>query len=800
MLNRVVNIALVAVIVLVSGFAVQMSRGDTNPNPAVTLRIDITNDTWVDQGSPSANHCSNTILEVTKSAASITKRAFVQFPITDIPAGVEIIGAKMGLTYLSSQITEGTGYWNLRLKRVTASWVCTSMNWTNQPAFSTIVESAVVSNDTQTFQQPYFFDVLYAVSQWRLGLWSNFGLAITWDSDTSNPLDEADFRAFSASGGSPFVEIVYQPNTAIVNPFYFCDGGPCELGVFSGSGLAPWLFKVEAQEGSGAFKRVNPESIATNLSTVLRIRVKDFFDNELYNQSRTITSNPTYWDVGIPYRLFKVLNERVDLTAISIRPGSATPIAMDLMPHEIWSVPLKSGISYTINFTLKDRDQNAIATLSLVRTLSAAVSYIVNGTNIQEILTNLDGLTLTVNQFNDLLQPGVFLQGDVPFVPDRGDVPSGELLGAAADLDPFRTVIYEVHRSGTGTSIPVGPFFSAAEPTVTILRDDLFLAGSYTRLYVNDTKNTTSTADDTIVLDTTSARTYIALGGQNITVRVLGSTGVTVDRFSKVKLVQAFSWTQDLQSTQFTYQPSVANSLNVSWSSVFVFISWVPTTTPDPKTVVVTDTQNQIVLDRGVHYDLTDAGVYLMLTSLGAGVTRSFLVTYYELVNDTAILEPSCYPGRLQLGTFAGKGYTLLEFACTNLNANAYAGRIVLVLDTPQLVDRDSVIVLDGDGDQVDPKLLYWNDQRTLVVQRQSVGARSTETFRVYFDFEPDVLTVNWFRANSVLVVALVAAAVIVSASGYRFGKDARTREIAKPTFVAGLAILVIVVLVAFVV
>jgi hypothetical protein len=552
------------------------------------------------------------------------------------------------------------------------------------------------------------------------------------------------------------------------------------------------------------YLRAPASGFNANLSQPATLRAMDFFGNELYNTTQTVTSNPFFWNVPIPYRLFKVLNERDDLTAVSIQPGTGTPIAMDLMPHEIWSVPLKSAISYTISFTLKDRELNAIGTLTLVRTLSAAVSYIVNGTNIQEILTNLDGLTLTVNEFNDLLQPGVLLTGDFPFVPDRAEPVIFEALSDPTNLDPYRTTVYSVHRNGTGSSFQLGSSFSAAEPTVTVLEDNLFLAGSYTRLYVNDTKNTTSTADDTVLVNTTSALGYKALGGQNVTVRVLGGT-VTADRFAKVRIVNAFSWSQDTETNTYSYGPVLSNPLNVSETSVYMFASWVPNHTPDPNTVEVLDVQNSIVRQRGVNYDITDGGVYLMLNSLAAGTSRSFRITYEQALNDTNTLEPSCYPGVLKTGTYGGHDYSLIEVVCTNLNVNDYTGRVVFVLKTSQAIDRSSVIVVDGAGREVAGGLLYWNDERTLVVQRQAVSAHASVTYSVYFTFEPELGTVNWFRSNSPLIVVALAIAAMISAAGYilpasQDPRSKRRQEISRPAFVGLLGLLLIVIVIAYVV
>ncbi len=137
-----------------------------------------------------------------------------------------------------------------------------------------------------------------------------------------------------------------------------------------------------------------------NLTQPVTLRALDFFGNELANITATVNANPFFINVPLPYRMLKVDNARDEITNVAIAPyGSTNPMAFSLMPREIWSAPVKQGVTYYLNFTLLALDYSTVSSLSILRTFSTSVSYIVNGTaTIDQIAVDLSGTTTNLNQ------------------------------------------------------------------------------------------------------------------------------------------------------------------------------------------------------------------------------------------------------------------------------------------------------------------------------------------------------------------------------------------------------------------
>ena len=94
--------------------------------PQITLSASA--DAWVDQGSPSSNKGSDSILKV-MSKSSNNLRAFVQFNLPVAPQGCVVQSATLRL-YAASSRTGRT----LQALQVHSSWTENSVTWNNQPA------------------------------------------------------------------------------------------------------------------------------------------------------------------------------------------------------------------------------------------------------------------------------------------------------------------------------------------------------------------------------------------------------------------------------------------------------------------------------------------------------------------------------------------------------------------------------------------------------------------------------------------------------------------------------------------
>src|SRR6266571_3180264 len=382
------------------------ARAATNANPILTLRIAITNDTWIGNGAfLNSNFCTNTALIVHANAGAV-QRALIQVPVAALPSNAGIISATLDLTAYGSISSASGGLTGalpstpLDAVRITQSWTCNTVTYNNQPTTGAQFGGMLVSNETATYPQPTPIDITQAVQNWFAGTWANQGFELLFDSDLGTCCNQ-DFRVRSAEstvGGTPFVLVQYQLPTATIYPAYYCTGGPCETGILSGSGLPPTLFNITYAENNGTFRRApRPDLLLTNLSTYYTLRVSDFFGNFLYNASKVVTSTTFVWIVAIPYGIFQVYSMRDTFTSLSIKPAGGTAMLIDIPPRAWWALPLKSQVAYWLNFTLLDANLAAITTINIIRTMGTKLSFIVNGTTLSQVSMNQNGNWETTN-------------------------------------------------------------------------------------------------------------------------------------------------------------------------------------------------------------------------------------------------------------------------------------------------------------------------------------------------------------------------------------------------------------------
>jgi hypothetical protein len=94
--------------------------------PAVTVTS--TADAWIDQGSPTSNKGTDSILKV-MSKSKNNMRALVKFNLPQIPQGCVVQSATLRL-YTASTKTGRT----IQVLQINANWTENGVTWSNQPA------------------------------------------------------------------------------------------------------------------------------------------------------------------------------------------------------------------------------------------------------------------------------------------------------------------------------------------------------------------------------------------------------------------------------------------------------------------------------------------------------------------------------------------------------------------------------------------------------------------------------------------------------------------------------------------
>jgi hypothetical protein len=149
-------------------------------------------DTYVYEPDPIENFGNDSYI-FAGAAVVDTCRAYLQFSLALLPEDIVITSARVGLNYVSTDISATTA---IGAYPVLGAWSETTITWNNQPAFATTPEysynvPAAVSN---AFIYWYITDM---VGSWHDGSLANFGLVLKSVDESA----EEGWKGFNSSDG-----------------------------------------------------------------------------------------------------------------------------------------------------------------------------------------------------------------------------------------------------------------------------------------------------------------------------------------------------------------------------------------------------------------------------------------------------------------------------------------------------------------------------------------------------------------------------------------------------------------------
>ncbi|MEJ5200507.1 MAG: DNRLRE domain-containing protein, partial [Anaerolineae bacterium] len=187
--------------------------------PAASTTLYPVADTWVNYFLPNNNYGTTTQLRVGSSECPgqgfpDRGRALLRFDLSALPAGQVIQSASLQL-YLNYAYTGSGGATinTIGLHRVTANWTETGSTWNSQPGHSsTAYDTTDVGTATGAW---YSWDATQLVREWYQGTYSNYGLKLISQAETT-----CNMRQFDSREGTydPRLVITYGTPTPTLTP------------------------------------------------------------------------------------------------------------------------------------------------------------------------------------------------------------------------------------------------------------------------------------------------------------------------------------------------------------------------------------------------------------------------------------------------------------------------------------------------------------------------------------------------------------------------------------------------------
>lgn len=368
--------------------------------------------------------------------------------------------------------------------------------------------------------------------------------------------------------------------------------------------------------------------------------------------------------------------------------------------------------------------------------------------------------------------PDVIKKGNLPFVPvgSRGFVlPQGYF-----ELDPYLAYSYIASDNNTGNDFILNRVWNAAETDYMTLQDEWFITDSYTRLYVNDTKNTSAEGDDTCITGwcgTTETRSYHWTDyAWNLSVETDSAGSVKFNRVANIQVINTFSWGESSVTGAFITQSTIENDCSMDWRYINVYWAFPEEDSDgvyvevDMSSIVVTDDDNNLELNRGEHWTTDAAGLYLAFQYLNASDDRTFTVEFnrrlaeegdiVSIITDgdveftntmrTYPFEFDVWYGIVSTRQFNGKW--IIKFDFSREHANKQLGR--------------TIVYVNG---QFTSDFVIYNDR--MEIYDLTFDAGSANQVRVLFDWKSGESEIfSWGGANLLALLCIGGAAIIIGA------------------------------------
>jgi hypothetical protein len=405
------------------------------------------------------------------------------------------------------------------------------------------------------------------------------------------------------------------------------------------------------------------------------------------------------------------------------------PYRCYIPPHETESFYLYPGW-YRFAATVYDNNGVTGLTYTWVRTVSDIGYVMLNGATITEVLSTAQGIQAQQKVITDILTPNVIWLGyDLPMVP------SHILMTNSSSSLPTRIVVgSNTIQIKSGTHI----WFNSTAPKATnvtarsILYDDFNLMGNVsTWLMVNE-------SGGAMVINATVLPSSFSLLGKDYT--IWANRTISITRNLGFRYSDAFSYNyypsgHPLGSMIYEADVAFHNPSDTTWRSIDLFIPFQNSTKLDNESLRVWDLNNSIYLTEGVHYSVSNTGVYMFFPTIGSGTWRGFRVDYSTANNSPTepvhILVTTVGDSTGMTMQWQSSSWYFCKVSWTNNFASAYTGPIYLDFQTTPALDyTQEVIVMTDTGYVITNRIIAGT---TIIIPSVSVAVGDQVKYTVLF-------------------------------------------------------------------
>ena len=346
------------------------------------------------------------------------------------------------------------------------------------------------------------------------------------------------------------------------------------------------------------------------------------------------------------------------------------------------------------------------------------------------------------------------------------------------EIDPYWTMIYTANNTQTrAKSVDLWSPYDSTLADVQILSDEVWLSignASGTAVYwVNDTDS--NNLSETYGLDAVDQLTHFSANGENMTIEISGGD-VRVDRYTRVKIADEFTWSYDLMDKLYYHTEGITNALGIDMRDIFMYWSFPNEDDMDRpiyidiSSVQVKDLETNTILELGKNYDVSESGISFGLESILNSDTRQFNFQWKEkpLVSNEIYREFRDYDVSLN-ERFDDSPY-YVGFVITQPITISFHGRIIVGFvftqtHSNQILSKANTRVFVN-GQNV--PFSYDSSSNELTIHDITFESQSQNDVQVYFQFltaetslEEFVLTMGLGLFIAGLLATFVSASLL---------------------------------------
>jgi len=160
-------------------------------------------DSFINEQSQGTNYGSQPTMDVQRRATR-NRRSLVKFDLSTIPPNSTINSATLELYSTVAPTTSQ----QLDIHRITSSWQETTVTWSSQPTFDSVISSSIQGGTGTGWK---IWDVTGLVKDWYLGTYQNYGFLVKSNLETGTTAYLYSFATKENSTNKPILRVNYTP-------------------------------------------------------------------------------------------------------------------------------------------------------------------------------------------------------------------------------------------------------------------------------------------------------------------------------------------------------------------------------------------------------------------------------------------------------------------------------------------------------------------------------------------------------------------------------------------------------------